>query len=417
VTNGIRERLIVYLGAQQIGELERQGPTRYRFTYDNKLVVEPGEGAILLSASLPVRPQTYPNARAKPFFEGLLPEGAVRREVARALGVSEANGFGLLRELGADCAGAVVVLRPDTELDEAAGRIKWLSDEQIEELLKNLRRHPLGIAPEEGIRLSLAGLQEKLIVTRAANGSIGQPIHGTPSTHIIKPAQNDYPGIVENEAFCLRVAARVGLPAARAEIRSFGAIQTLIVERFDRTISDSGSIVRLHQEDFCQALGVLPTAKYENEGGPSITGIAALLRELGDARDLRNFSLAILVNFLLGNSDAHGKNFALLYDQPGRVRLAPAYDVVSTNVYDGLTTRLAMSIDGVEDPTRVTADNWNRMLAAAGFRPQRGQLERALRQVKEGVDATLEVARAEGWHRSVLDDIFSVVEERSGQLV
>jgi serine/threonine-protein kinase HipA len=412
-----RERLVVFLQEERLGELERLGPTRYRFAYDQPIVARYGEGAVLLSASLPVRAEPYSNAQTKPFFEGLLPEGVVRREVARVVGISESNGFGLLGALGADCAGAVVVLPADaSDPRPAYGEVRRLDPAEIEQKLHDLPRRPLGVAPDEGVRLSLAGVQQKLLLTRAEDGGFGQPAGGMPSTHILKPEQEAYPDLVVNEAFCLRVARCAGLEAARADVVTFGRITCLVVERYDRAVSAGGTITRLHQEDLCQALGVLPAAKYEVEGGPSITQVVALLRELGTARDLRAFALAVLVNFVLGNSDAHGKNFALLYEGTGSVRLAPVYDVVSTAVYDNVTNRLAMQIGGEDDPDRITSATWTRMLVEAGFRPSRGQLERDLSIVERCIDECLEASRAEAWHRPLLDRVAAVARERIRRL-
>jgi serine/threonine-protein kinase HipA len=415
MANSERLRLRVFLNAELVGELERQGPTRYRLAFDAALVAQYGEGSVILSASLPVREEPYPSGQTKPFFEGLLPEGVARREVARAVGVSESNGFGLLAAIGSDCAGAVVILPPDYDRP-SDGEIHWLTTEEVAARLRDLPNHPLGIDPEEGIRLSLGGVQQKLIVTRAPSGEIGQPAGGAPSTHIIKPDQGGYEDLVLNEAFCLRVAKRVGLDAASAEIVRFGEIDTLMVERFDRSIAGDGRIVRLHQEDMGQALGILPEAKYENEGGPSLAQMFELLRGIGTARDLTSLATAVLINFLVGNSDAHGKNFALLYAVTGSVRLAPLYDIVSTAVYPELTTRLAMSIAGEDDPSAVTHDGWMEMLRENGFRPQSRQFRRDVERVVEASRQTLDVARAEGWHRPVLDAIHGVVEERVAQL-
>jgi serine/threonine-protein kinase HipA len=415
MSDGERVRLDVYLSGDRLGHLERLGPSRYRFAYGQAVVESHGEGAIVLSASLPVRTPPYPNAQTKPFFEGLLPEGVIRQEVSRALGISESNGFGLLEALGVDCAGAVVIEPPGHHAEERE-HIVWLTEGQVAEKLGDLHRHPLGIAPKEGIRLSLGGVQQKLVVTRAPDGRIGQPAGGAPSTHILKPRQEAYPELVANEAFCLAVARCAGLDAARAEVARFGEIECLMVERFDRTTSEGGSIVRLHQEDFCQALGILPSAKYESEGGPSVRRIVDLLREFGTARDLRAFVLGLLLNFVIGNSDAHGKNFALLYDEPGAVRLAPLYDLVCTAVYDQLTTRLAMRIGGEDDPDQIDGRAWARMLEESGFRPQPAQLERDLQRIVRCADATLAAAHAEGWHRPILDEIAAVAHARSENL-
>jgi serine/threonine-protein kinase HipA len=414
--NSDRPRLRVFLWDELVGELEREGPTRYSLRFDPGLVTRYGEGSVVLSASLPVRDEAYPNARTKPFFEGLLPEGLARREVARTLGLSDGNGFGLLAAIGSDCAGAVVVLPSDQDRP-SDGEIHWLSTEEVAIRLRDLPNRPLGIDPEEGIRLSLGGVQQKLVVARAPSGEIGQPTGGAPSTHIIKPDLGRYDDLVLNEAFCLGVARRAGLETAHAEIARFGEIDALLVERFDRSTAGDGRIVRLHQEDMCQALGILPDAKYEIEGGPSLAQLFELLRGIGTARDLTSLSTAALLNFLVGNSDAHGKNFALLYARAGSVRLAPLYDIVSTAVYPELTQRLAMSIAGEDDPRAVTRGGWIAMLRENGFRPQARQLDRDVERIVEASRQMLRVAGAEGWHRPLLETIHGVVEARAAQLI
>lgn len=416
------DRLDVYLFDERIGELERQGPTRYRLTYTETAAERHGEGALLLSASVPVRPSPYPNGETKPFFEGLLPEDSVRVAIARTLGLSADNGFGLLAELGADCAGAVVILPAGTPPTvEESGAIEWLDEVGLAQRVADLPRNPLGVSGGEGrVRLSLAGAQPKLIVTRASSGRTGQPTGGAPSTHLIKPAQEQYPDLVANEAFCLRVARSSGLRVAAAEIVEVGGSPCLLVERWDRTIGDDGRIARLHQEDFCQALGILPAAKYEVEGGPSVAAMVELLRQIGAptlARDLNELVRAVALNFLLGNSDAHGKNYALLYEPLGNPHLAPLYDVVSTSVYQGLSRSLAMTIGGVDDPDEVDAAAWRRLAADSGLG---SQVPRAVQQFAERVVESARVvrhtARAEGWHRPVIDEIVELSESRMRQL-
>ncbi len=417
------QRLDVYLGAERVGELERGGPTRYRLRYVEEAVERHGVGGALLSASLPVRRDPYPSGVTKPFFEGLLPEGAIRAAVARTLGLSEDNGFGLLAELGADCAGAVVILPPGTEPTGAGpSAIRWLDDEQLAERIADLPRHPLGVsAQDRRVRLSLAGVQPKLVVVRAPSGRVGLPIDGAPSTHLIKPAQDRYPDLVENEAFCLRVAACAGLRVASAEVLELRDLRCLLVERWDRTIADDGRVARLHQEDFCQALGLLPSAKYEAEGGPSAAAMVALLRELGGptlARDLNELVRAIVLNLVLGNSDAHGKNLALLYEPLGLARLAPLYDLVSTAAYPELHGDLAMTIGGVAAPDDVDEAAWRRLAADCGLGAP--QLVRSVRdfgaRVAQCARAVRDMARAEGWYRPLLDEIVALAERRAPRL-
>jgi len=419
--SGQRQLLDVYLADERVGELERQGPTRYRLRFADD-VVERRQGALLLSASLPTRSTPYPSGATKPFFEGLLPEGAIRSTIARTLGLSEDNGFGLLAELGADCAGAVVILpagRPAPTPE--TGSIEWLGNDALAQRIAGLPRNPLGVTDAHGrVRLSLAGVQPKLVVTRSASGRIGQPTGGAPSTHLIKPAQEQYPDLVANEAFCLRVARSSGLRAASAEILEVGGIECLLVERWDRTIDDDGRIARLHQEDFCQALGLLPAAKYETEGGPSVAAMVGLLRGLGAptlARDLNELVRAVALNFLLGNSDAHGKNYAVLYAPLGIGRLAPLYDVVSTSVYPDLSQSLAMTIGGIDDPDEVDTSAWRRLASDSGLG---SQVPRAVQtfadRVVESARVVRDASRAEGWHGPVLDEIVALAERRAQQL-
>lgn len=416
-----RQRLDVYLREELIGELERQAPTRYRFRYIDDAVERHPDGALLLSASLPARLEPYPNGQTKPYFEGLLPEGAVRSTIARSLGLSEGNGFGLLAELGVDCAGAVVLVPAGGPAPTPQpGAIAWLDERELAQRIAALPRNPLGVTDTGGrIRLSLAGVQPKLVVTRAPSGRIGQPTGGTPSTHLLKPAQNEYPDLVANEAFCLRVARTAGLRAAEAEIVEIVGQECLLVERWDRTIDDDGRIARLHQEDFCQALGLLPTGKYEVEGGPSFAGMVTLLRRLAAptlARDLNELVRALVLNVVLGNADAHGKNYALLYERVGDPRLAPLYDIVSTTVYPGLSHSLAMTVGGEDDPDAVDAATWRRLAAESGLG---GQLPRAAaafaQRVVESARFVRDAARIEGWHRHVLDEIVELAERRAKQ--
>jgi serine/threonine-protein kinase HipA len=427
---GVGQLLDVCLAGEPIGTLERRAPDRYRFQFAPPVVERYGGGALILSLSLPVRAEPFTPSETKPFFEGLLPEGAVRETIARNLRLSVDNGFGLLQALGAECAGAVTLT---SHAESPAGRsalaeddptgdgeVCWLDEEELGALVRELPEHPLGVSDGERVRLSLGGVQEKLLLTRTPSGRFGQPLQGGPSTHILKPGQERYPGLVANEAFCLRVVGCAGLPVAKAEIVEVAQQPCLLVERFDRTYDGRARIARLHQEDACQALGRLPSAKYEVEGGPSLADVFGLLRSLGGtdtARDINNLLLAAVLNWLLGNSDAHGKNFGLLYDGRGGIRLAPVYDVVSTNVYD-LKSEMAMLIGGVEDPARIDSESWRAMGVECGLGGQVPHLVESL--VKKAVvcaHATRDVAIAEGWHEPAIDEIVALAERRAAQLL
>jgi serine/threonine-protein kinase HipA len=408
-------KLAVFLHDRLVGTLERRGPSRYRFSYSS-------EGAGRLSVSLPPREQSFKPSESAPFFEGLLPEGAVRKVVAEKLRLSEEDGFGMLEALGADCAGAVVLLPAGRRPDSRPGKEPTsLGDAELGSMLEDLPRDPLGIDVEpDGVRLSLGGVQDKLVLIHLPSGGFAKPRGGVPSTCLLKPENHRYEGLVANEAFCMEVARGAGNDVADTRLITVGSTQCLYVERFDRARDPDGGVVRLHQEDVCQALGVLPAAKYEANGGPSVARIVALLRRLGSPRtalDVNAFVKAVLTSFLLGNSDAHGKNFSLLYEGSG-VRLAPLYDIVSTAVYPGLTGRLAMSIGDEENPDRVDLESWRRLGRASGLG---GQLPAFLRSWSAATLAAAERCRREaerdGWHHPVIDAILDVCRERAGRLI
>ena len=224
-----------------------------------------------------------------------------------------------------------------------------LTERDISELIANLRTAPLGI--DERVRLSLGGVQEKLLLTRLPDGRWGRPVDGTPTTHIIKPQIERFPTTVENEAFCMRVAKHLGLSVAPVETTMIGGRKLLVVERFDRVVDKTGAVVRIHQEDFCQATGVPPDNKYEEDGGPSLKRSWTSYRP----RRLPTLSTrlrAVTVNALVTNGDAHGKNFSLLHHDSGALTLSPLYDVLCTLHYG--IDRLAMYIDNVRRINKVT---------------------------------------------------------------
>jgi serine/threonine-protein kinase HipA len=376
-----------------------------------------------LSTSLPLRRGAFTPVRSAPFFEGLLPEGNVRTSIARKFGLSEADGFGLLAALGADCAGAVVVL-PEGEFPcSESEEIRELGDEDLRALVDELPRRPLGVTSEpDGVRLSLGGVQDKLVLARTESGRLALPTGGAPSTCLLKPDYGRYEDLAVNERFCMSVAGGARLEAAPTELIGIGPTPCLLVERFDRAVDDQGNVARLHQEDMCQALGLLPAAKYEENGGPSVAAIVALLRGLGAraALDINAFCKALVLDFLLGNSDAHGKNFALFYrpEDAIRARLAPLYDIVSTAVYPDLTGRLAMRIGGVDDPDEVDLPAWGRLGAESGLGGQLTSFVQAwAAEMLSAAERCRRDAIAAGWHRPVIDAIVEVCRRRACRLI
>ncbi|MGZ8364226.1 MAG: HipA domain-containing protein, partial [Caulobacteraceae bacterium] len=247
------------------------------FIYDPGWLEDAHRPAI--SVSLPKRPEPINRRATRPFFAGLLPEEGQRDAVAHALGVSKANDFRLLERLGGDVAGALT-LWPEGEVPPASQGLFATAPLEDAELLEVLARLPLRpmLAGEDGMRLSLAGAQQKLPVVMV-NGRVALPAPGQPSTHILKPAIERLPGTTENEALAMRLAAGLGLSVAPVEPRRTGDRTYLLVERYDRDVGADGAIRRLHQEDFCQALGIAPEHKYAAEGGPIFRHCFDLVRQ------------------------------------------------------------------------------------------------------------------------------------------
>jgi serine/threonine-protein kinase HipA len=347
--------LNVFLGLAKVGVLEQDDHGALWFAYDAEWLSL--NNATPLSASLPLGPEKFKSRECRPFFAGLLPEEEKRELVARRFGVSERNDFAILEKIGAECAGAVSLLPPGQDPPTGTASYRRIDPDELEEKLQQLPRTPL-LAGEDGIRLSLAGAQGKAAVM-IREGNYHLPLDGSPSTHILKPESTRLPGLVDNEFFCMRLAAAVGLDVAPVTLGHAGDIHFLQVERFDRLKSDDGIWKRVHQEDFCQALGIPPELKYQTEGGPGLKSCFALVREISSApiRDVLRLFDAIVFNYVIGNNDAHGKNFSFLYAD-GEARLAPLYDLVSTAVYPELSGDMAMKVGGEKEAKRLRARHW-----------------------------------------------------------
>ncbi|WP_025660762.1 type II toxin-antitoxin system HipA family toxin [Rhizobium sp. IBUN] len=314
-----------------------------------------------LSASLPKRPEQFSRRECRPFFGGLLPEESQRLVAAQALGVSPGNDFALLDRLGGDVAGALQLLPegevpPDATMN-AGNQPTPLDNAGIVRILDALPNRPL-LAGEEGLRLSLAGAQSKVPVV-VVDGQIALPLPGQPTTHILKPPIARFKGTTENEAFVMSLAAEIGLDVASVEARSVEGRPFLLVERYDRVRDNLGIMRRIHQEDFCQALGVPPESKYASEGGPTFKDCFELLRRVSarPATDIAKLLDAAIFNLIVGNADAHGKNYSILYDSQGP-RMAPLYDLLSTVAYPDLSPKMAMRIGKRANIAEIDAEGW-----------------------------------------------------------
>jgi len=358
-------RLVVWWDARIVGELTQDRHGDLGFAYAAEWIADPSAPA--LSASLAKRTEPFSRRECRPFFSGLLPEESQRQAVAQALGVSPANDFALLDRLGGDVAGALQLLPPG-EIPAAPSAVTpiALDDEELVKLLDRLPVRPL-LAGEAGLRLSLAGAQAKLPVV-LVNGAVALPSPGQPTTHILKPPIARFPATTENEAFVMCLAAAIGLPVAPVEARTAKDRPFLLVQRYDRSISDKGTVVRLHQEDFCQALGVPPETKYASEGGPGLKECFSLVRRVSalPAVDVLRLLDAVIFNLVVGNADAHGKNFSILYGADGP-RLAPLYDLLATTAYSDLSPKMAMKIGKRATLEEMDSRAWARFGVDAGI--------------------------------------------------
>jgi serine/threonine-protein kinase HipA len=409
-------RLEVWWGPDCVGVLEQDESGRLSFRYCDDWLN--GAGALPISFSMPLTDQPYDDKAAHAFFGGLLPEEEKRDLVARRFGVSPQNDYALLDAIGGDCAGALTLLPPGQEPRDASEKTSYrhLAPDALERILDRLPNRPL-LAGEEGVRLSLAGAQDKLPVF-VADAEIALPLEDTPSSHILKPAIPRYPDTVLNEAFCLALARSAGLYAVEADIHSVKEREFLLVERYDRRREPGRAMKRLHQEDFCQALGVPSELKYQNEGGPSLADCFDLVRRATarPAGELRRLLEGVLFNALIGNNDAHAKNFALLY-WPWGAALAPLYDLVSTIVYEGLSPRMAMKIGGKYEFDELYPRHWERFAKEAGLGAP--QVKRKLLDYCRGLPKIAVALRGrfedEGHHSSVIRGIVAAIETRCRQ--
>ncbi|MBS2016414.1 MAG: type II toxin-antitoxin system HipA family toxin [Deltaproteobacteria bacterium] len=382
----IGERLVVHYRTTPVGVLEAT-EDGMRFAYTPEWLED--RRAFPLSVSLPLDAAVDP-VRSARFFANLLPEASVRTLLARRLGLSEDNDFALLRAIGGECAGALVILPEGREVTEDEEEYESLTPAKLRELATAYEALP-AIDGTGRARLSLAGAQDKLPILIDGSRWL-LPIGSSPSTHIVKFPNRHFKHLPANEVFVAALARRAGLRAMPTSWRQVGAEGLCVVERYDRVRTDDG-IERLHQEDFCQALGLSHATKYEAEGGPSFAAAVELVRD--ESRDpLTDVSRLLdwlAFDVIAGNADGHGKNLALLL-RDGR-RLAPFYDLVCTRIYGRIDRRLAMSVGGERDPDRI----------------RRLHLETCARQI--GVKSSLVVEVFRGMAARILDETKSAVEE------
>ena len=320
-----------------------------------------------LSVTIPRTADTFPDEVARPFFENLLPEGEIRAAIAKLKQVSERNTFGLLGEIGGDCAGAISLWRQGEKPSKNEGYAE-LTDARLKEVLAGMARRPLLVVDDE-LRLSLAGAQNKLPVYYHGN-QLSLPRGSAPSSHILKPGAQGFGEMPANEHFCMQLAAALEMPVPDSTIlRKSEALY--LVARYDRVRAPDGTLSRIHQIDFCQALSLPSQKKYEHEGGPNLAACFEVIRRYSarPARDRLHLISWVIFNYLVGNADAHAKNLSLLITQEG-VMLAPFYDLVSTALYRELTDKLALKIGGENRPDWIQKRHWENLAEISGANPR-----------------------------------------------
>ena len=358
--------LDVYLEEQLVGHLLQDDGGQMLFRYAPAWL-ESSE-CFPISRSLPLREDEFKQKECKGFFGGILPEQSNRKTIATILQISDKNDFAMLERIGGECAGALTFVPEGEQPQRTDSDYRQLSDAELTEILETLPKRPL-LAGEKGVRLSLAGAQDKIAVRLDADGKLSLPLNDAPSTHILKPAIATWEGLVSNETYCMALAQAVGLQAAPTTAHRIGEIEYLLSERYDRAIDGDGTIRRLHQEDFCQALGIPSETKYQAEGGPGLKDCFALLRHASSnaVADLRELLNAVVFNLLVGNNDAHAKNYSILYGRKGKARLAPLYDLVCTVYYPEIENKLAMKIGGEDDPDLIHPNEIEAFAKEAGL--------------------------------------------------
>ena len=391
--------LIALVGGDELGRVERQRTTRrLRFVYDDGW--RTARSAFPLSISLPLAAAEHAHGPVEAFLWNLLPDDdAVQERWAGSFEVATHDAFALLAHVGEDCAGAARLVNPDRAAAIARGpdvQVEWLDQRELARRLRTLRAdRSASRAPADAGRFTLAGAQAKTAF-HCDDHRVGVPAGRTATTHIFKPPIAGLEGACENEHFCLSLARTLGLPTASSRVLRVEDETALVIERYDRArVADVPGVTRLHQEDLCQAFGLLPTRKYQRDGGPTPERVVELLRARSSRRDrdVATFVDALAFHWLIGSVDAHAKNYSLLHEAGGHVRLAPLYDVMSHLPYGhARELELAMAIGGSRRLHEIDAGHWRAAVRAFGL-DETATLARIARLAERLPDGATDVAR------------------------
>ena len=371
--------LLIPIEGESVGRVSAGKAGRLTLQYESSWR-ESAQG-YSLSVSMPLAQITYPHRLVHAYLWNLLPENPnVLRRWGQQYHVSAASPFKLLANVGADVPGAAQFIEPGRlEAIQAAQQptIDWMSMDELAQRLRQLREDFSAVRrPGDIGKMSLPGAQAKTAFCWDDQHSRwGIPGGRAPTTHIIKPCIPGFDGLVENEHLCQDIASRLGLPAANSYVLALDQ-PYIVVERYDRLPPAPGSafVQRIHQEDMCQALGLMPGRKYQEDGGPTIVQIVQLIRRVSSnpGVDVERFLQANLFNWLIGGTDAHAKNYSLLMAAGNEIRLAPLYDLSSQLPYpDRIVQRVAMKIGETYEVAQVTAADWRRLAKACAIEEER----------------------------------------------
>lgn len=362
------DSLAVWFGGRRVGLLRSRPGQGMEFDYDPGWIQS---GGLAISQSMPLQSGqlTVSDSRAHRFFANLLPEAMARARIVRRCRIPD-NDFALLRALGRECAGALEILPDGNEPDDPSSHsYERIGDSRLADLqfesgwdFEGLERRPAPLP-------SLAGAQDKTAVT-LFDEQICLPKGTAPSSHILKFDALEYSNVLAFECFATLLAKSAGLPVVDFELRTVGRDFIALIQRYDRVPEDDGRILRLHQEDFCQAMGFSSQNKYETDGGPSFADCYRLIRDVSDAPldDLERLLRWQVFNVLAGNSDGHAKNLSLLYGSDGATRLAPFYDLVPTRAIENLDHDLAIGVGGMRNPGNIGRRHWESLAAECDVR-------------------------------------------------
>lgn len=409
----MKRSLDIYLHQKLVGQLHQDQSGRLSFTYHPDYLASPYPR---LSISLPLQSAPLDRQITRAFFSGFLPEDQLRTWLAKDLSVSAANPFALLYYVGGDCAGAIEMYPKETKPSFLKKPKKILLKESaLTQALKKINRHPF-LTTEHKVRMSLAGAHTKLAVL-LENKKI-YLIEGEPSSHILKPAIPHVKDSIYNEYFCLKLAQMIGIESVEATLNFASQRPYLLISRYDRQLQKTKR-VRIHQEDFCQALGIPPELKYQREGGPSLTQCLQLVLQHSarPAADRNKLLQRFIFNYLIGNADAHGKNFSLLHhhwgDEKAGALLAPAYDLLSTEIYPELEHKMAMKIGSTYDPNRVLLRHWHQMVG--DLEASKRQLDHEMKKMAQTLPKTSSQLQKTLRSQKINSPIFTKIHQKISQ--